>query len=327
MDSRTVLAIAFTVSSTLIAMAFFFAGRSTGDETRMAARFASLTSLKIAGALHESNGVLLNANAESGSMSIFDRLLGRVSQLLKLETLLRQADSRTTIIRLLAYCFAAGIGGAILLLTLLRNPAIAMLGALVSTLLPIILLRVRRARRIAAFDRSLPDAIEMMSRSLRAGHSMIAAISIVAEHAAEPAKAEFAEVFRKQNFGLPLRDALMHLLDRIPSHDLRLLVTGMLVQKDTGGNLAEILDRIVWVIRERLKIQGEIRIHTAQGRLTGWILCLMPVGLMIVLNIINPGYSKPLTEDPLGVKIFYGGIALLIFGAFLIKRIIDGIEV
>ena len=101
----------------------------------------------------------------------------------------------------------------------------------------------------------------------------MAAISIVAEQAVEPAKTEFGEVFKKQNYGLPLRDALMQLLDRVPSQDLRVLVTGMLVQKDTGGNLAEILDRILFVIRERLRIQGEIRTHTAQGRMTGWILC------------------------------------------------------
>ena len=106
-----------------------------------------------------------------------------------------------------------------------------------------------------------------------------------------------------------------------------MLVTGILVQKDTGGNLAEILDRIVAVIRERLKIQGEIRIHTAQGRLTGWILCLLPVALLVIINLINPGYSKPLTDNAFGRKLLGAGAILLVMGALLIRRIISSIEV
>ncbi len=167
----------------------------------------------------------------------------------------------------------------------------------------------------------------MMSRALRAGHSMVAALGIIAEQAPEPAKTEFIEVFKKQNFGLPLRDALMQLLDRVPSQDLRVLVTAMLVQKDTGGNLAEILDRTVFVIRERLRIQGEIRTHTAQGRLTGWILCLLPIIMMFLINVVNPGYSKIMFEDPMGQKMLYAGGGLLLLGGYVIRSIINGIEV
>jgi tight adherence protein B len=119
----------------------------------------------------------------------------------------------------------------------------------------------------------------------------------------------------------------MQLLDRVPSPDLRVLVTGILVQKDTGGNLTEILDRIVFVIRERLRIQGDIRVHTAQGRLTGWILCMLPVIMMFLINLINPGYSSVLFNDPFGRKLLYVGVALLCVGGFLIRQIINGIEV
>ena len=172
-----------------------------------------------------------------------------------------------------------------------------------------------------------PDSIDMMARSLRAGHSVVAAMGIVAEQAVEPVKTEFNEVFKKQNYGLALREALMQMVDRVPSQDLRVLVTGMLVQKETGGNLAEILDRITFVIRERLRIQGEIRTHTAQGRLTGWILCLLPVVMLVMLNFINPGYSDPLFNDPMGEKLGVIGIALLIAGGLVIRQIINGIEV
>jgi tight adherence protein B len=166
----------------------------------------------------------------------------------------------------------------------------------------------------------------MIARSLRAGHSLVAAIAIVAEQAVEPARTEFDEVYKKQNYGLPFREALMQLLDRVPSQDLRVLVTGILVQKDTGGNLAEILDRILFVIKERMRIQGEIRIHTAQGRMTGWILCALPIVMLGVINIVNPGYSNVLFTNPLGKKILYLGIGLLVAGGLIIRQIINGIE-
>jgi tight adherence protein B len=180
---------------------------------------------------------------------------------------------------------------------------------------------------VKAFNAGLADSIDMMSRSLRAGHSVVAAIGIVAEQAVEPVRSEFNEVFKKQNYGLPLREALMQLLDRVPSQDLRVLVTGMLVQKETGGNLAEILDRISHVIRERLRIKGEIRTHTAQGRLTGWILCLLPLVMLLMLNFINPGYSSILFDDPRGRKLLYTGVGLLVAGGLSIRTIINSIEV
>jgi tight adherence protein B len=188
-------------------------------------------------------------------------------------------------------------------------------------------LSIKRAKRISAFNNALPECIDMMGRSLRAGHSMIAAIAIIAEQAVEPAKTEWGEVYKKQNYGMPFRDALMQMLDRVPSQDLRVVLTGILVQRDTGGNLAEILDRILFVIKERMRIQGEIKIHTAQGRMTGWILCALPIVMLGLINIVNPGYSKVLFTDPFGRKMLYGGLGLLSFGAFLIRRIVNGIEV
>jgi tight adherence protein B len=120
---------------------------------------------------------------------------------------------------------------------------------------------------------------------------------------------------------------MTQMLDRVPSQDLRVLVTGMLVQKETGGNLAEILDRIANTIRERLKIQGEIKTHTAQGRMTGWILCLLPVVMLIAINLLNPGYSDVLINTSTGKMLCYLGIGLLVIGGLIIRQIINGIEV
>jgi tight adherence protein B len=188
--------------------------------------------------------------------------------------------------------------------------------------LPYWILSFRRSRRINSFNAVLADTIDMLARALRAGYSMAGAFEMVSENAEEPAASEFKEVFKQQNLGLPMRDALMQLLDRFPSLDLRVLV-----QKDTGGNLSEILDRTVFVIRERLRIQGEIRVQTAQGRFTGWILSALPVVMLILINLVNPGYSKVLLTDPTGRMLIYVGVGMLVVGSWIIHYIVSGIEV
>lgn len=318
----------FIGSFAIFVTAILLASRPTRNERRLLARFAGiggLGTLRLSPISEVADGKLLKTRSTKQPGRI-DGLLANFSLIRKVGPLLQQADSKATGKKLLLTCFLAGSGGMFVAFLFLPVPGIALLAGAGTSYLPVFVLLVRRRRRIAAFNQALPDAIDMLSRSLRAGHSLVAAISIVAEQAPEPAKAEFSEVFRKQNFGLPLRDALLQLLERVPSQDLRVLITGILVQKDTGGNLVAILDRIVAVIRERLKIQGEIRIHTAQGRMTGWILCLLPIVMPVSINIINPGYSKALTGDPLGIKLLYAGCALLAIGAYLIKHIVDAIE-
>jgi len=238
-----------------------------------------------------------------------------------------QADRATTVGGVLMSCVMVAIASFFATFLFTGMVLAALPAGLVGGYAPLLVLKFKRNRRLNAFNRILADNIDMMARSLRAGHSLVAAISIVAEQAAEPAKSEFGEVFKKQNFGLPMREALMQMLDRVPSQDLRVLVTGILVQRDTGGNLAEILDRIVVVIRERVRIKGEIKTHTAQGRLTGWILCALPVVMLLLINMVNPGYSSVLFHDPVGQKILGVGVVLLCFGGIVIRQIINGIEV
>jgi tight adherence protein B len=194
-------------------------------------------------------------------------------------------------------------------------------------LLPFGFLSFKRARNISRFNAVLAECIDMLARALRAGHSIPSAIEMLAENGQEPAASEFGEVFKQMNLGLPMRDALLQLMERVPSSDLRVLVTAILVQKDTGGNLAEILDRTVFVIRERLRIQGEIQVQTAQGRMTGWILSGLPIIMMVLLNLVNPGYSSILFHDPLGRKLIYYSLGMLAVGSYIIRRIVNGIEV
>jgi len=193
----------------------------------------------------------------------------------------------------------------------------------VGATVPFLILRMKKNRRVKAFNAALPDAIDLMARSLVAGHSMGSAIEMIAEQSPEPLAFEFVQVFQQQRLGLQFRDALLQMGARVPSRDLHFLITAILVQKETGGDLAEILDRAAHVIRERIRIEGEVRTHTAQGRLTGWILALLPVLLLILLNLISPGYSTVLFEDPLGQKLLYTGGTFIVIGALVIRKVVD----
>jgi tight adherence protein B len=319
---------AFFMTTLITFVIMFVILRPTKDEKVLGRR---LTMLSDKNSEFMSSGPmesLLKRNSDSsfGWMEgIFDSMSLSLSQ--KLRLLILQADSQKSPGTIMIYSLASGIGGAFLYLVFAPFAFIAPVVGIATAFIPILWLKLARSRRMKKFNEGLAEGIDMMGRSLRAGHSVVAAIGIVAEQGPEHVCTEFAEVFKKQNFGLPMREALMQMLERVPSQDLRVLVTGILVQKDTGGNLAEILDRIVYVIRERVRIKAEIKTHTAQGRLTGWILCLLPIVMLVLINMINPGYSDVLFHDPLGQKMLMAGVVLLCMGGFTIRHIINGIEV
>ena len=252
-----------------------------------------------------------------------DSLLKRFPFSASLKTLAMQAGSNWTVGTLFLY--SIGLGGLAFLAGHLFFSAVLLDAALgvVGLLAPYLFLKHQRNRRLLAFNTALPDAIDLMGRALRAGHSLSSAIEVLSEQSGAAVAVEFTAVFRQQNFGLPLRDALLQMADRVPSKDLRFLVTAMLVQKETGGNLTEILDRAAYVIRERIRIEGEIRVRTSQGRLTGWILALLPVLMLILTNLINPEYASILLHDPVGHKLLYVGAGMILIGGFFIRRIVN----
>jgi tight adherence protein B len=319
-----IFAFLFVALITFGAIVFFL--RPTQDEKALSKRFTNLkaeqSDLSVAGEL----GQYLKTR-QAGNFDWLEEMVDSLEPARRIQRLILQANSTTTLGSVMAQMSIISVVLAGVTFAFLRIPALAVAAGFVGLAIPIGLLMFRKSRRMKAFENVLGDAIDMMARSLRAGHSLPAAISIVAEQSQEPVKAEFSEVFKQQNYGLPMRDALMQLLERVPSQDLRVVVTGMLVQKDTGGNLAEILDRIVHVIRERIRIKREIKTHTAQGRLTGWILCALPVVMLVLINMLSPGYSKVLFEDGPGRKMLYAGVGLLMLGGFVIRKIIQGIEV
>ena len=251
-----------------------------------------------------------------------DRVLQRFSSAHKLALLLAHAESSWSVSTVLTSSVVLGLMGFAIARYWISDLLPAGLAGVATTVLPLLVLHLKRNRRMNQFDQNLPDALDLMSRSLRAGHSVGAAIEIVAQEGMEPLRAEFARVHQQQVLGLPNRDALLQLGRRVRSADLQVVITAMLVQKETGGNLVEILERTAAVLRDRLRILGDVRTHTAQGRLTGAILCLLPVVMYGLINVANPGYTRVLVEDPVGRKMTYVGIGMIAVGGLLIRKIV-----
>ncbi len=199
----------------------------------------------------------------------------------------------------------------------------SLLTGTIAALMPYLWLRRASAGRIKRFTDALPDAIDLMSRALRAGHSSGASIEIIAEQSPKPLSEEFGLCFQRQKFGIPFRDAMLELGARVPSQDLHFLITAILVQKETGGDLTQILDRATTVIRERVRIEGEVKTYTAQGRLTGWILAAFPLVMLVLINLLTPGYTRALFVDPLGQKLMYAAAGFILVGATIIRKIVD----
>lgn len=259
----------------------------------------------------------------SGSASGIEAILERLGMRMRLRRLIEQANTASSpskvILQMAGYSVGAGVAAGIFGLPWMFTP----LPGLVAAAIPIALLRFKRARRLKAFNSALPDAIDLMARALRAGRSVASSIEVIAEQGQEPVASEFQQVFKQQNFGLPFRESLMAMSERVDSKDLQFLITAMLVQKETGGNLTEILDRAAHVIRERIRIHGEVQVKTAQGRLTGWILSALPIVMGVLINFVNPGFEKPLFTDPTGRIMLYCGCGMLVVGGLVIRKIVN----
>src|SRR5438132_7742266 len=201
-------------------------------------------------------------------------------------------------------------------------PLSALLGALIG-LSPCLYLYVIREIRFRRFDTLLPEAVDLMARGLRAGHAATAVLEMVGNEVADPVGSEFRAMCEEQSLGLPLREAMLSLVQRVPRDDVRFLATAILLQKETGGNLAVILDKTAAVMRERARLRGQLMIYTAQGRITGWILCFAPFIMFGLISIVNREYEKVLFTTPTGLHMIYGGLVMMLLGVLIIRKIID----
>ena len=239
---------------------------------------------------------------------------------------LQQAGLSWSSTRLLAAMGLAaipGLGLGSLLPILLNGPTTAIVLAGVFGMTPYLIVRRKRAKRLARFEEQFPEALDFLARSMRAGHAFTISMEMLGGELADPLGQEFRTLFNEQNLGAPLDLALYNFNERVPLLDSRFFTSSVLLQRQTGGNLSEILTRLAWVIRERFRLKGQVKAASAHGRLTATILTLLPIGTMLGLLVVAPGYLQSMAQDSDGKWMIGGAVAAQILGNFFIKRIIN----
>jgi tight adherence protein B len=256
------------------------------------------------------------------SVPVLNRVMMNLAWTTKMQNLLSQAGMRTKAGKVLLASAVAGMAAYVIVDASVHMALVAFAAAIVATAAPLGFVSWKRKRRLRQFEERFPDALDLLGRAVRAGHAFTTGLEIVAKETAEPVASEFRNCFEEQNFGLPLRDALVNMTERIPLLDVRFFVTALLVQKETGGNLAEILDELARVIRDRFRIYREVRVKTAQGRLTAGILIALPIFMLFALEAVNPAYVRVLFDDPIGPPILAVAGLMQLIGSILIWRIV-----
>jgi tight adherence protein B len=257
-----------------------------------------------------------------------DNLLRRSERMTNFQNFLEQANLQVRAGNMLIYCVIGAVlmAGVALMLagSLPANQAVLfiLVGAVVGSMVPFSYASYRRTKRFQRFEELFPDAIDTLARAVRAGHAFTTALELIANEIADPVASEFRMLFEEQKFGLPVRDALMNLTERMPLVDVKFFVTAVMLQRETGGNLAEILDNLSYVIRERFKIMRQVRVYTAQGRLTMALLMGLPPVIVVVMLLTSPSFIRPLFADPIGHTLIVSGIVLQTLGYFVIRKVI-----
>ena len=296
----------------------FYLLRPTRTETAVQQR---LQDIQVARA-EETGQTILKEEGYSRNPEVA-QLIRQVPGALGTLNLLRQSGQTWTVSSVMGISVAATLVVAWITSLFLPSVILAMIAGVVAGSIPYIYLVVMRELRFRKCDELLPEAIDLMARGLRAGHALTAVIEMVGSEIADPIKTEFTRLHEEHSLGLTLRDATMNLVSRLPRDDVRFLATAILLQKETGGNLAVILDKTAAVARERARLRGQLRIYTAQGRITGWVLCFMPFIMFGLLSALNWKFEKLLFTEPAGRTLVYIGLSLMAVGVLVIRKIID----
>ncbi len=307
-----------------------FAVASLLDQRSAQARLLRerLASVQEAAARQPSEELALLRDEMLSKIPAIDNLLRRSSRISNLQPFLEQANLKIRAGNILMLCAisAVGLAGVGFLAAGSLPPKQALLfaavGLVLGGFLPYSYASYRRTKRFQKFEELFPEAIDTLARAVRAGHAFTTALELIANELSEPVASEFRKLFEEQKFGLPVRDALMNLAERVPLVDVKFFVTAVMLQRETGGNLAEILDNLSYVIRERFKIMRQVRVYTAQGRLTMMLLMGLPPVIVITMLTTSPAFIRPLFADPIGHFLVVAGIVLQTLGYFVIRKII-----
>ncbi len=292
-----------------------------GERKRLADRLRGKSTLQQKGG-QPAKSILRRAALEDAS-GMFDQLASKLSFTPKLQTLLDQANVNISASKMLVNQGVITILAFFGLLALEHGLLVATAASASVLFLPLVFLKAKRARRMKKLTAQLPDVFEIMSQALRAGHSLASALEVVQEQLPDPVGPEFGRVYHEQNLGIKIEDALLSMADRVDSLDVRFFVTAVLVQRQTGGDLAEVLDKIGSVIRDRIELFGMVQGLTAEGRLSGWVLFALPMVVFAAVNLLNPSYAEVLFTEPIGkiLLLVAGGMQLM--GLAMIRWIVN----
>jgi tight adherence protein B len=304
----------------LVLFAYLLATRSSdAKRTRLKQR---LNEALLHSAHTDDVEVLLARQELMSEIPWMNRALLQLQVATRLKRVLDQADIEMTVTRLFMFSLMAGIlsGLAVSMITVALFPIIAC--GIFGAIIPFIHVFWKRKKRFDKFLEHLPDALELMSRALSAGHAFSEALHMVSIEMPEPISKEFRKTYEEQNFGLSLKLALENLTQRMPLLDLRLCVTAVMIQRETGGNLAEILEKVAYTIRERFRILGDLKTLTTSSRLSAWLLCGLPIGVALAVSAMNPEYMSILWKDPRGHQLIYLALFLQITGMLIVRKIL-----
>jgi tight adherence protein B len=315
-----VVIMVFLVVFGLTISATYFLVEAPASRKRLRLRVEAVRQ-SAAGPMVTAEGLVFRQDALS-RIPFLDRFLFDIPGIRPLQQFVQQSGVSLAVDRLLVIslglAMAAGLAG---LLLEMPWPLVGVMMVLPAAL-PFIVIGVKRYQRLSKFEELFPDAMDLLARAVRAGHAFTTALELIATEMPEPLASEFRTTYDQQNLGLPLRDALYNLTVRVPSPDVRIFVTALQIQRESGGNLAEILDNLSYVVRERFKLYRQIKTLTAEGRMSMYFLMALPPITALGLGLANPEYVAELFVEPLGHKMLVAGVILQTIGYFVIRRII-----
>jgi tight adherence protein B len=331
-----VIALAVVAAIAIVLIAYAISGAGSGGVAARIDRYVSPGGRKSDDGTSESKATLADKYSQSVALSQINKAVERQGFGATMARDLARADLRLRVSEYLLIIGACTVGIPLVMLALSRvfaslgNPVVLIVGGVIGFFLPRFYVRRRKRARLSAFNKQLPDTITLIANALRAGSSFLQAIELVVREAQPPISSEFSRVVREVNLGLPFDDAMENMVRRVQSEDLELMATAITIQHQVGGNLAEILDSIAYTIRERVRIKGEIRVLTTQGRMSGYVVGALPIGIFLILFILAPKFMEPMFQKPPEVLGLPAGAVLLAFGVFsmvigflLIRRIVD----
>jgi tight adherence protein B len=316
------LAIVVFLFVTGLILAVYFAGFHGREHNQLEQRLREVATPSPTAPEGDPADATIVKKAQTGPVPALDRIVAQTGAGSRLTRLIEQSGVKTTGGAVVMFSIIGAVGLGFIAALFVRIPFGGLIAGLVGAFLPFGWLKHKRTARLKRFEEQFPEALDVLSRATRAGHAFQTSLGMAADELPEPVGPELKKTFDQQNYGLPLRDAMNELAERVGLLDVRFFVTAVLIQRETGGNLAEILDNLAHVVRERFKIQRQVRVHTAHGRFTGYVLLALPAFLAVALSYLNPDHMQLLFRERIGQMMIITAIVMQAVGYVWIRKVI-----